>query len=59
MQHIWTVIIPFQLLEEAHVQLRGTQVLQGSSVMDLGINQAGSWMKLLNCRILVSLASQE
>lgn len=35
----------------------GVRSLWASSVMDLGINQAGPWMKLLSCRIPVSLAS--
>lgn len=37
----------------------GVRSFWANSVMDLGINQTGSWMKLLSCRIPVSLASKE
>lgn len=37
----------------------GVRSFWANSVRDLGINQTGSWMKLLGCRIPVFLASKE
>lgn len=37
----------------------GVRSFWANSVTDLGINRAGSWMKLFSCRILVFLANQE